>query len=317
MAKSARSRPHRGPAPSPLRVWLSWHLASAASGIAWPLRKPLASLLTVSAMALAFSLPLGLWLVLDNLEQLSGSVQEAHAIDLFLTPGIADERAQGLAQQLRNWNGVAAVEQQTPQQAWEALSGRQGWSEINSELLADENPLPYRLRVIPQGDAGALLASLEALAEVDLLQYDAIWWQRLEDWLNLGRRLLWVLGALFGVGALLVVGNGVRLDIQARREDIQVLHLLGAGNGFIRRPFLYLGAWYGLLAGALAIGILVGAGASVHVPLSVLAENYHSRFALRGFGALEMVQILAAGTALGWLGARLVSGHLLRRLRTA
>jgi len=294
-----------------LRIWLSQHLASAASGIARLWYTPLASLLTMSALALAISLPLGLWLVLDNLEQVSGSVQDAHTIDLFLRPEMTHQRANALAGQLRGWPGIAAVEQQTPEQGLEELRGRHGWHEI-APLFADENPLPYRLRVIPAGEASTLLAPLKALPEVDLLQYDAQWRQRLEDWLHLGRRLLWVLGGILAIGALLIVGNTVRLDMHTRHEEMQVLHLLGASNGFIRRPFLYLGAWYGLCAGALAIGVLTGAGASLQAPL---ADSYHSRFALHGFSAVDIVRILAASIALGWLGARLVSGYMLRRFQ--
>ena len=97
------------------------------------------------------------------------------------------------------------------------------------------------------------------LPEADLVQHDALWRQRLDGWLRFGGRVAWVLAALLGLGALLVVGNTVRLDIQSRREEIGVLQLLGATDGFIRRPFLYLGAWYGLAAGVLALGLLTAA----------------------------------------------------------
>ena len=83
-------------------------------------------------------------------------------------------------------------------------------------------------------------------------------------------------------GALLVVGNTVRLDIQSRREEIGVLQLLGATDGFIRRPFIYLGAWYGLAAGALALGLLAAAAYALRAPLHALAQSYGSGFALGG-----------------------------------
>jgi predicted lysophospholipase L1 biosynthesis ABC-type transport system permease subunit len=88
------------------------------------------------------------------------------------------------------------------------------------------------------------------------VQHDALWRQRLDAWLAFGARLVQVLSVLLGAGAALVVGNTVRLDIQARREEIGVLQLLGASDGFIRRPFLYLGAWYGLGAGAVALALI-------------------------------------------------------------
>src|SRR3546814_216472 len=105
-----------------------------------------------------------------------------------------------------------------------------------------------------------LAAGLEQLPEAELVQHDTQWRERLDGWLRFGGRVAWVLAFLLGLGALLVVGNTVRLDIQSRREEISVLQLLGATDGFIRRPFLYLGAWYGIGAGAIALGLLATAG---------------------------------------------------------
>ena len=115
-----------------------------------------------------------------------------------------------------------------------------------------------------KGDGGRWICSSRRKTK----QHDAAWRERLTGWMGFGERLTWVLAALFGLGALLVVGNTVRLDIQSRREEIGVLQLLGASDGFIRRPFIYLGAWYGLAAGAIALGLLVACGLALRGPLS-------------------------------------------------
>jgi cell division transport system permease protein len=125
----------------------------------------------------------------------------------------------------------------------------------------------------------------------------------------------WVLAFLLGLGALLVVGNTVRLDIQSRREEIGVLQLLGATDGFIRRPFLYLGAWYGIGAGVIALGLLAAAGHALREPLAQLAASYGSQFELTGFTPRVALAVLAGAVALGWLGAGFVTGHYLRQTR--
>jgi cell division transport system permease protein len=107
----------------------------------------------------------------------------------------------------------------------------------------------------------------------------------------------------------------VRLDIQSRREEIGVLQLLGATDGFIRRPFIYLGAWYGLAAGALALGLLAAAAYALDAPLQALAQSYGSGFALDGLDPLRAAGFLLAATVVGWLGAWLVTGHFLRQTR--
>src|SRR5690606_31717000 len=137
----------------------------------------------------------------------------------------------------------------------------------------------------------------------------------LDGWLRFGGRVAVALALLLGLGALLVVGNTVRLDIQARREEIGVLQLLGASDGFIRRPFLYLGAWYGLGAGVVALGLLTVMHAALRAPLAELSASYGSNFALQGLDATQAGWVLAGAMALGWLGAGVVTGHFLRLTR--
>ena len=147
------------------------------------------------------------------------------------------------------------------------------------------------------------------------MQHDALWRKRLDGWLRFGERLVQVLSVLLGAGAALVVGNTVRLDIQSRREEIGVLQLLGASDGFIRRPFLYLGAWYGFGAGVMALGLIAASGLALGPPLAELADSYGSHFALHGLDALHSAFVLLGTLLLGWLGAWLVTGHFLRQTR--
>jgi len=302
------------PASSPLRGWLAQHADSAASSFTRLWRRPGAALFTISAMALVLSLPLGLWLVLHNLERLPAAVERSRAIELFLTPQTDDAHAQALAARLRALDTVAAVEHQTPEQGLAELRA-EGFDGLG-ELLRGEHPLPHLLRVTPKDEDPALIAWLTELPEVDLVQHDRQWQQQVEGWLSLGQRLMWGLGALFGLGSILVVGNTVRLDIHSRREDMRVLQLLGASGGFIRRPFVYLGLWYGLLSGLGALALVTGAGAGLRDPLVALFSNEQGPFVLYGFTVLNVVVILAGSTLLGGCGARLVSGHLLRRSET-
>lgn len=294
-------------------IWLDQHLYSFVSSLGRLLRKPWATLLTIGVMAVAFVLPLGLWLALANVEHFAGNVSDSREIDLFLKPDVDAARAQTLAEQLRSRSDVAKVELRTPEQGLAEFRERSG---LGASLDALEgNPLPSLLQISPRGDEAVLVAALGHLPEADLVQHDAVWRDRLRAWLGFGERLSWVLAALFGLGALLVVGNTVRLDIQSRREEIGVLQLLGASDGFIRRPFIYLGAWYGLVAGVLAIGLLAAAAAALAPPLAQLAQSYGSRFALAGLDPMRAGAVLLGAMIIGWLGAWLVTGHFLRQTR--
>lgn len=295
------------------RSWFDHHVYSLVASVGRMLKKPWSTALTIGVMAVALALPLGLWVALANVERFAGDVQDARQISLFLKPTVSLERAGELAEELRARADVVAVEHHTPAQGLAELRSTSGLGETLSSL--DENPLPSLLVVSPGGDEALLASALQQLPEADIVQHDAEWRARLDRWLHFGGRLAWVLAAMLGFGALLVVGNTVRLDIQQRTEEIGVLQLLGATDGFIRRPFLYLGLCYGVVAGALALGLLTVADLSLRAPLAELARSYGSSFSLQGFGPSHAVAIVIGAGVLGWIGAGLVTGHYLRQTR--
>lgn len=294
-------------------IWLDQHLYSVVASLGRALRRPWATLLTIGVMAVALALPLGLALALGNLQHFAGSVEQSREIDLFLKPDTEVARAQVIAAELRSRADVAAVLVRTPEEGLAEFRARSGLGDALGAL--EENPLPSLLIVTPREDAPTLVDALQGLPETGLVQHDEAWRARLQGWLGFGQRLAWVLAVLFGLGALLVVGNTVRLDIQSRREEIGVLQLLGATDGFIRRPFIYLGAWYGLAAGLLALGLLLGSAHALREPLQALASSYGSSFMLGGLDAARGAGFLFASTVVGWLGAWLVTGHFLRQTR--
>ena len=292
------------------------HLYSLVSSLGRLLARPWATLLTVGVMAVALALPAGLLLALSLFSGLAGDLREARSLSLFLEAEVAADAAEALAARLRQRADVSAVALRSPEQG---LAEFRGMTEFAGALaVLDYNPLPTVLVVDPAAgaDAAALAAALEAQPGAAFVQHDAVWRERLAAWLAFAARLAWVVAILLGLGALLVVGNTVRLDIQGRAEEIAIVQLLGATDGFVRRPFLYLGAWYGLGAGLLAL-LLLGAGAlALRGPLAALSGSYGSPPpALPAGAAAAALVLLAASLLLGWLGAWLAAGHHLRQER--
>lgn len=309
MTKPAR------PGQSILGTWLGHHAYSLVASFGRLAHKPWASVLTIGVIAVALALPLGLGAALANVERFAGDVQQARRIRVYLRTDVDDTRARAVAQSLRGRADIAAVKLRTPEQGLAELRASSGLGDAIDTL--GDNPLPYLLVVTPTGDEAVLARSLQQLPTADIVQHDAAWRERLDGWLRFGARLAWVLALLLGLGALLVVGNTVRLDIQSRRDEIEVLQLLGATDGFIRRPFLYLGGCYGALAGILALALLTAGDWALRAPLADLSSSYGSDFALRGFGLAQMLVIVLGAGVLGWLGAWTVTGHYLRQTRPA
>jgi cell division transport system permease protein len=196
----------------------------------------------------------------------------------------------------------------SPEQGLEEFRAHSGFADALNVL--HYNPLPALLIVDPRaanpGDvdpAPGLVEEFRRDPAVDQVQYDAQWKQRLNAILQLAQRGAAVLAVLLGLAALLVIGNTVRLDIQGRADEIAVMQLLGADNGFVRRPFLYIGFWYGALAGVVSLILIGFVEWTLAAPLTALASSYDHRFDVHGLSIAQMGIVFAASAVLGWLGA--------------
>ena len=113
---------------------------------------------------------------------------------------------------------------------------------------------------------------------------------------------------------VLVVGNTIKLSIDNRREEIIVTKLVGATNAFVRRPFLYMGLWFGLIGAIIALVLLTLAKFALTNSLDALSELYGSAISLKGLGLLNSLTLVLSGAMLGWLGAWLASSQHIRAL---
>ena len=133
-----------------------------------------------------------------------------------------------------------------------------------------------------------------AWPEVDLVQVDTEWVLRFNAILDVLRRLLAIAAILLGAGVLAVIGNTIRLEILNRHAEIEVTKLVGGSNAFVRRPFLYTGALYGLGGAAARLDHRRGGAAMVlEQPIATLAQLYGSHYALHGPSLQEAGMLLA------------------------
>ncbi len=300
-----------------VRVWREHHVWCLRASMQRLAARPMSTFLTVLVMGFALALPLAFWLVLGNMQQLAGTLGRTQAINVFMQTDVDPDAVKALAARLRARDDTSRVAVKSPDEGMRELASMQGFAKALDTL--DYNPLPYVLVVEPRAHASAdvveaLSRDLRRQSGVDQVQDDGAWRQRLDALVDVGRRVVVVLALLLALAAVLVVGNSVRLDIQSRAEELGVLRLVGASAAFVRRPYLYAGVWYGLASGLTASLLVLLAEAVLAGPVGRLLVSYGGRLDIGGLAGwqLTLVPILAA--ALGWLGARLVSGHWLRRM---
>lgn len=280
-------------------------------------KTPFASLMTIAVIGVALALPAGLYVVIDNVQRISGGIDSSARITVFLKKSVNDDRAQHWTGRVRKIPAVAAAEYIAPR---EALAEFKRLSGFGDALDALDNPLPGVVLVTPalaSTDAAALQQLVERLKkspQADLVQLDFQWVQRLNALLHIARRAATLLGAVLAISVLLIVGNTIRLAVFNRRDEIEVIKLIGGTGAFIRRPFLYSGAlqgWFGALAAWLLIQVSL---TLVSGPIADLAGLYGSDFRVKGLNLPATAVLLLGGGFLGWLGSRLAVGRHLAEI---
>ncbi|MBT8767862.1 permease-like cell division protein FtsX [Metapseudomonas boanensis] len=296
-----------------LHAWLESHRASLLDSLRRLGRQPIGSFFTSLVMAIALSLPMGLSLLLSNVERLGGSWQRAAQISLFMHMDASEAQGQKLRDEIALMPDVAEAEWISREQALAELQQQSGLGEALKEL--PQNPLPGVVLVTPKEvDKAALEALRLRLAElqgVQQAQLDLVWVERLSAILKLGERFVFGLTVLLVLALLLVIGNTIRLHIENRRTEIEVIKLVGGTDSYVRRPFLYMGALYGVGAGLLAWLVLAFGLDWLNDAVVRLAGLYGSDFALAGVPVADGLSLLLGAVLLGYIGAWLaVARHL-------
>src|SRR5262245_9560433 len=297
-----------------MRRYLGLHRDNLVDAVRRLGRQPFATLLTVLVIAIALALPAGLRVLVSNLGTLSGGWQSAADFTVYFKLEVPTDRARALAREIAARPDVASVQFVDRGTALEDFRAHSGFGTALDAL--EGNPLPDTLVVRPAsgaaGDVEGVAAAIRKLPETDLVQLDTQWVARLRAMLALSVRIVDLATVLLALAVAIVIGNTIRLEIQNRSAEIEVTKLVGGSDGFVRRPFLYLGVCYGLAGAVMAYLLILGTLAILGPPVENLAALYDSRFALAGLSWRESGVLLAGGALLGWAGAVLATARHLR-----
>lgn len=185
------------------------------------------------------------------------------SVAVYLLDEAGEAERERIAAYLGSVEGAKIERFVSKQEALEEFRSALG---ARQDLLAGlpRNPLPASFEVsleagAPTGaEAQRMLSGLKALPGVEEVQYSEDWARRFEGFLDILRILGLVVGGLLGIGILFIVTNTVKLTIYGRRQEIEILKLVGATDWFVRMPFLIEGFLQGLASGLAAVGVLYG-----------------------------------------------------------
>lgn len=292
--------------------WLQAHGRACVGALGRLSRTRTASIMTTAVLGIALALPTAFLLLLQNVEGVTSQWDGGATVSLFMESGVPEADYRALADDVAGRDGIRTVDVISPEQALTEFRNRAGMEDALA--LLDENPLPPSLVVVPtpELDAAAVEAlstELAALDGVETVRLDLEWVRRLQAFMELLRRAVWLVAGLLAITVVLVVGNTIRLAIENRREEIVITKLIGGTNAFIRRPFLYEGVWYGAFGGLLAVVLVESVRMALSGPAGELARLYQTGLSLQGLGGSGMVTVLLSGVLLGLAGSWLAVGR--------
>jgi cell division transport system permease protein len=271
----------------------------------------------VLVIAVTLALPAAINLVAKNARSISGGWDNALDFAVFLKQGLSESEAEGLGRLIEQRADVESVEFISAARALAEFKDQSGFGGALDQL--PDNPLPHTLVVRPgPGNNGASMILLQEelgnLPETEHVQVDTEWVQRFHAILDIVRQAVAIGAALLGIAIVVIIGNTIRLDIENRRDEIEVTKLIGASNAFVRRPFLWTGFWYGLFGGLMALALVYYGLFLLEGPVARLAGLYQSNIAIAAMSLSEGAAIVGIGIFLGLFGSWFTAARHMRRI---
>ena len=293
------------------------HRKEAQFSLQRMVQHPWSTLSTVFVIATALLLPACLMVINNSLDTAVETFRASARITLYLELQTSAERGREVSSNLLQRDDVVSAEYISAEQALDEFSDATGLDSVLAELGV--NPLPATIVLQPSEANTALVGELadhaRSLPEVDTVQVDESWIQRAEAIADTFGFLGQSLGIVFALGVSFIVGNAVRMTIETRKPEIKVIKLVGGSDGFIARPLLYTGIWYGLFGALLAAVVLMLLVFGANAALQGAGEQLLPGLSLRGPGLGGFCLLLVAGATLGWLSARIASWHYIRAIQ--
>ncbi len=297
--------------------WSTRHVSTALGSLGRLVQHPFSSLMILLVIAITLALPAAVSLVVKNARAISGSWDNALDFSVFLKQELSEDEAAGLGRLIEQRADVASVEFISATRALAEFKTQSGFGAALDQL--PDNPLPHTLVVRPSASntsASMILLQEELgnLPEAEHVQVDTEWVQRFHAILDIVRQAIAIGAVLLGAAIVVIIGNTIRLDIENRREEIEVTKLIGASNAFVRRPFLWTGFWYGLLGGLMALALVYYGLFLLQGPVARLAGLYQSNIAIASMDLVEAAAIVGTGIILGLFGSWFTAARHMRRI---
>ncbi|MDW3096042.1 MAG: permease-like cell division protein FtsX [Gammaproteobacteria bacterium] len=290
-------------------LWLEHHIDSFRLSFTRVINSPVSFIFTVLMIAIALSIPMSLYVVFSSAQQLTDQWDNDKQITLFLKDKLSYSEAQKLADSIADKDMIAEAYAINKNTALDEFKLQMSLESITENL--PENPLPHLIIANPESSLSDLqaLQSLEVelsnLKQVQEVQFDLIWFQRLQAILGAINRIQWIVSFVLLLAIALIIANVIRWEVTSRHAEIEIIKLVGASDTYVRRPFLYSGFWLGLIGSIVALIMVSICGLFIQQSTIKLSSLFGSDFQLTslsmGLAGLIMLSASLLGVGAAWV----------------
>lgn len=266
------------------------------------------SLVTISTFALSILIVSSAMLFFANMGDIMDGWRQGIRVMAYLQEGLNAADRSTLKVRMESLYGVQQADFVPKDQALERLRTQMGRQTSILDNL-DSNPLPdaYEIQMIAASQSWdkveQLAIALEKLEGVSEVEYGQRWIKRIINIFNLFQLTGTVMGGLFFMAAIFIVGNTVRLVLYSRREEVEIMRLVGATERFILAPFYFQSLIQAALGGIIGLAALFMMYMLIQSRIS--ADMATVLFQPRFLSPLTLLGIVGCGMLVGWLGCHL------------
>lgn len=289
--------------------WLNQHIQTLTLVLNRLRDNILSTFMICLVIGVAMCLPSLFYLAVDNLSKLTDHIQKDTEISLFLNVDAGDGAIKTIERQLAQNKDIERFHLVKKEDAWQELQLKSRSNQDVNDAVSQlgKNPLPDAFFIQAKStDPDSLIQlkdTLQNLPNVELALLNTEWVKRLSSLLSLGKKVITIIAALLAVVLLVIIGNTIRMQILTQKDEIEVSNLIGATSSFIRMPFLYAGALYGLFGGLLAVLMLMGIIHAFNISMAQIAHLYSNDFSLSLFNLELFLAVILTAICIGWTGS--------------
>ncbi|MEM8844589.1 MAG: ABC transporter permease [Pseudomonadota bacterium] len=297
---------------SKLTLWINSHKESASTSLAKAIENPVSFLFTTLLIAIAFAIPMSIYILFSSVEQLTSQWDSDRQITLFLKEDVSFKDAKMIADNISQQNEIDNIKIIDRDEVLEKFK-----QESNFNLFPDTvggNPLPHIIVIAPklETDIQALTNTLKTLSEVQHVQFDLIWFERLRAFAKVILRIQWIVSGLLIFTVALIIINVIRWEISSRQSEIEIIKLIGASDAYARRPFMYFGGLLGLTGSGLAVIIVTASAWLINLALMDLTNLFDSDYKISSLPFLLALTIIILGGLIGIVAASLAANQRIK-----